>query len=223
MIAAPGQPARIFILERCRLFCQSMATLLRVQGGLRLVGSSADAGEFAATARAEAVDVLLLDAVARPADAVRLTRDIREELPGVSVVVVGVADRADAILEFLEAGASGYVPARASFAELVHTLESVSRGRAVCPPHVVSAVCARIRELASARAGRPGSDPEPLSPREREVLRLVARGRLNKEIAAELKISLCTVKNHVHHILRKLKVSRRKGVARLKAVEALLG
>src|SRR5262249_19690779 len=148
-------------------------------------------------------------------DTVRLTRDLSAEPSPVAVVVAAVEDRDETVLELLEAGASGYVLASASFTDLVRTLESVSRGETVCTPRIAAAVCQRIRALGRARALRPACPLGQLSPRETEILRFVACGRLNKEIAGELGISLCTVKNHVHNILRKLNVSHRRATGRL--------
>ena len=118
------------------------------------------------------------------------------------------------MLEFIEAGANGYVLKDSSFAEMLRTIKAVHQGQTPCSPRITASVFARISELSQARHRRERLPQVRLTPREKEILRLIAARLSNKEIAQQLDIALHTVKNHVHHILEKLQVHYRREAIR---------
>ena len=122
-------------------------------------------------------------------------------------------DEPDTILGCIEAGASGYVLQGAPAKEVAETIELVHQGRARCSPEMTAKMFARLASLKSKVAGN-ADGPMTLTPRELEVLSLVARGCSDKEIATELIIQVRTVKHHVHNILGKLDLHRRWEAAR---------
>ena len=147
--------------------------------------------------------------------ALRLIQKIKEEIHGTKIVIIGLSQRDELALEFIEAGATGYVFREGTLAELVRTIEAVRRNQAPCAPNIVASAFARINQLSAQQ--RQGNRPEQvvLTQREQDILSLVALGLSNKEIARHFSLSLSTVKNHVHNILDKLKVHHRREAVKL--------
>jgi DNA-binding NarL/FixJ family response regulator len=164
-----------------------------------------------------AVDVVLLDAGRRD-EALATAWQVGEELPGAKLLVFGVEREDQRVLDFVEAGARGYLLKGASTSDLAAALHDVHAGRTRCAPRIVEAVLARIRrlgELGEQVPARPEGPREPLTGRELQILHLLAAGLSNKEIGSRLQISLSTVKNHLHNLLVKLGVRRRREAIRL--------
>lgn len=134
-------------------------------------------------------------------------REIAAEWPDVALVALGLHEQRDEVIRCGRAGFSGYVPRNASIETLCKTLSEVVEGRLACPPEIAGGL---LRALF--RRDRPPEDVVTelaLTRRESEVLQLLGRGLSNKEIGSELFLSVATVKHHVHHVLEKLKLSRR--------------
>ena len=123
------------------------------------------------------------------------------------VVAVGVSAAESDVVECAEAGASGYFFVDQPIAELRAVVQAAVDDQVLCPPRVAATLLKRVSSLAQER--RCDSRLSRLTTRERQILHLIDAGRSNKEIASWLAIDLCTVKNHVHHIIEKLEVSRR--------------
>jgi DNA-binding NarL/FixJ family response regulator len=158
-------------------------------------------------------DVILLIAGEDLAESLRLTRRLRDDLPGALLLAIGNEASEETVVAFVEAGASGYHHGDEPVAALLRTVAAVQAGQPPCPSRVAAALFARLRELAGGRAGRPATPPAALSTRERTVAALLAEGLMNKAIARRLGLRLATVKNHVHNVLKKLGVRCRREVA----------
>ncbi|HSR68610.1 MAG TPA: response regulator transcription factor [Acidobacteriota bacterium] len=135
-------------------------------------------------------------------------RRLRSVCPNVKVLILGLEDCERKILQYVQSGACGYLLKKESFDDLVGVIEAAYNNEFKCAPNIASRVMARIQELVKSCDGTMDTDPE-LTPRELEILELIAEGLSNKEIAQRLDISPSTVKNHVHNLLAKLKVGRR--------------
>lgn len=162
-----------------------------------------------AVAERPASNVLVVD-VAAPCglEAIAMLRGQGLEMP---IIALGVRPDSRQVILCAEAGAAGYLFADASLQDLVDTISNVLAGRLVCPPNLAFDL---FRKLGSTRGAAPAG--AELTPREREVLRLMSSGQSNKEIARRLGIAVSTVKNHVHHILEKYHLcSRRQAAERL--------
>lgn len=201
---------RVFVLHSDRLLTEALEQSLADRPRVRLVGTAArrPARERLLGVRP---DVVLIDGSRERQEALAAVRDLKESLPELGLLPFGLTDL-EQVLDFIEAGASGYVPARASLAELITIVEAVNRGEAPCSSAVAAGAVKRLLDLSREVADR--RPPSPLTPREEEVLKLVARGLCNKEIAGSLGIALPTVKNHVHGILEKTGVSSRREAVR---------
>ena len=213
---------RVVVISGVCLYREGLAELLGRTGAISVVGSAADvAGGVARAARLdEPPDVVLLDTI--PADSVLRVAEVLDALPGVPVLALTVPNSEREILAIAEAGIAGFVTSDASIEELVAAIESVARGEALCSPSVAAALMRRLASLA--RTGNGATSPiGPLTTREREILELIDEGFSNKQIAQRLRIELPTVKNHVHHILVKLGVSRRAEAAALARASVLSG
>ena len=204
---------RVVLISGICLYREGLAELLGGTGAISVTGSAADVADGLALAARldEPPDVILLDTF--PADADARIAQVLEGLPGVPILALTVPNSEREILAVAEAGIAGFVTSDASVDELVAAIESVARGEALCSPSVAAALIRRLASLA--RSGQPASPIGPLTTREREILELIDEGFSNKQIAQRLRIELPTVKNHVHHILVKLGVSRRAEAAAL--------
>lgn len=205
-----GAPIRLHVVLGRRLLAEAVRGTFEACPDLHLEAVTADGVEAARQLCSQHADLVLVDASIDVESALATVRYLRDNVPRSKIVSLGVDEDGD-VLRFIEAGATGYVPATASFDDMVATLRDVHRGRADCAPEVAVRVLERIVDLSrSADDDHPPPPDHPLTPREQEVLELLADGLANKEIAARLDIALSTVKNHVHNLLEKLGVGRRR-------------
>ena len=200
--------ARVVIVSGLRLLRDGLAEALTHATGICVVAAVADAER----ARAAIVDhepsLVLLDIELR--DSLGLVRALHNAPRAPRIVVFAVSDSKDALLAYIEAGIDGYVPRDGSVADVVATVESVGRGETIVSPKLAASLFQRLADQRRRRAEpRVAPSAFDLTLRERQILSLVEQGLTNKEIARSLGIELATVKNHVHHVLEKLQVSRR--------------
>jgi len=195
---------QLLLLADVRLYREGLADVLVRGGAVGPVSTASDLDEALDALEESPAQIVLVglsagNTVPACAALVRACREAR--------VVALAVDSTDTVLAAVEAGVSGYVPRDASLADLVSTLQSVSKGEMPCSPRVAAELCRRLAQLA------PYSDPAlerpGLTDREREVFELVQKRLSNKEIARRLCIEVPTVKNHVHNVLYKLHVHRR--------------
>jgi DNA-binding NarL/FixJ family response regulator len=159
---------------------------------------------------------VLIDASFQTMEALALTWSARERFPEAQVMVLGLEHEDESVLEFIEAGAAAYLLKSASPAQLGEALRFLRDGQVHSSPRIAAAVVARITALEKERPTvLPSASCEPLTARELDTLSLMARGLRNKEIAHTLRITVQTVKNHVHNVLHKLRVHRRRDAVRL--------
>lgn len=205
---APGRmTARVVIVSGLRLLRDGLSEALAQSAGMSVAAAVADAERARAAIAAHEPTVVLVDIELR--DSLALVRAINE-LPAVPrVVVFAVSDSDDALLPYIEAGISGYVARDGSIADVVATVESVGRGETIISPRLAASLFQRLAEQRRHRETRTVPGGSALTVRERQILSLLEQGLTNKEIARALGIELPTVKNHVHSVLEKLKVSRR--------------
>jgi two-component system, NarL family, nitrate/nitrite response regulator NarL len=205
---------RLLVVDEVRLMGNAFETVLNQEPDIDVVGCATGVSE--ALPLVERCNMLLVSTTLPENGAWQLTRTVVHTHPSARVVVVGFAAGKLDILRYVEAGAAGYVLKEGSLAEMLGTLRAVHSRQALVSPDVAAVLMSRVAQLAAvcktagARRYTPPELTATLTPREREVLRLMAQNLSNTVIAERLTIELGTVKNHVHNILAKMNVSSRR-------------
>ncbi len=203
-MSAPAAPVRVLLVDDQALFREALATLLEVRPEIEVVGEAAD-GEAALRRAADLrPDVVLMDLHMPVLDGIAATRRLRVEQPGVRVLALTTFDDDEDVFTALRAGAVGYLLKDVTADRLVEALLAAARGESVLQPSVAARVVARVAALPDEAPRRPQPLVVPLSDRELDVLRRLAEGDSNREIAAALYLAEGTVKNHVTNVLAKL-------------------
>jgi DNA-binding NarL/FixJ family response regulator len=198
------RPVRVLIADDQALFREALVALLTVQPGIEVVGEAADGREAVAAAGRLGPDVVLMDLRMPVLDGVGATRQLTVDHPAVKVLALTTFDGDDEVFPALRAGAVGYLLKDVSTQRLVEAVLAAARGESVLAPSVAAKVVARVAAMPD--GDEPARQPlvDPLTGRELEILRLLAAGRSNREIARAVFLSEGTVKNHVTSILAKL-------------------
>ena len=204
--AAPEDRPRVLLADDHDLFRRGLRTLLEEQG-VRIVAEAADGSEAVAGVREHAPDVVLMDINMPVMTGVEATREIARIAPLTRVVVLTISDIDGDVIDAVLAGACGYLLKDASIDELLRGIDAAVAGDSLVSPQVAAKLLQRVRAAGpSASEKRAGAE---LSERELDVLRLIANGKDNGQIAADLHISPKTVKNHISNILMKLGIENR--------------
>ncbi|GDY29270.1 response regulator [Gandjariella thermophila] len=207
-------PVRVFLVDDHALFRAGVrAELDSAAGDVEVVGEAGSVAEAVAGIVHRQPDVVLLDVHMPEGGGAEVLRRVRPDHPGVVFLALSVSDAAEDVIAVIRAGARGYVTKTISGHELARSIRRVAEGDAVFSPRLAGFVLDAFSERPGAA---PVGDPELdlLTPRERDVLRLLARGYAYKEIAAELFISVKTVETHVSSVLRKTQLSNRYELSR---------
>jgi DNA-binding NarL/FixJ family response regulator len=197
-------PVRVLLVDDQALFREALATLLAVRDEVEVVGEAADGAEALDRAAALHPDVVLMDLRMPRLDGIAATRRLRAAQPDVRVLALTTFDTDEEVFAALRAGAVGYLLKDVSSQRLVEAVLAAARGESVLQPSVAAKVVARVAALPDEAVPRPRPPLVPLSERELAVVRLLAEGRSNKEIAADLYLAEGTVKNYVTALLGKL-------------------
>jgi DNA-binding NarL/FixJ family response regulator len=221
-----AEPIRVLMVWRHRVLGEAVAASLRGRTEVEVVAAAGEPGEAERILGRTPVDVVLVDASLEPAVAVEITHLLRDRYLGLQVLPFGLPREEDAV-PFIEAGAGGFLCREASLDEVVEAVTGAARGLAPSSLPLAARVARRIEELdlgrrQDRRGGEAAAADFGLTEREEEVLGAIARGLSNKEIAHRLGIRTATVKNHVHAVLVKLGVRRRREAVRLAYETGLL-
>jgi len=194
------QVAEVFLLAENRLLREALIRILNTKSNIRVVGAAPYSQAAQEKITAARPGIVLLDSIGLVFSDTKLVSALRSVIPGVKVVMVDMEPDQGKFLRAVREGVVGYVLKDASAMEVVSAINAVAAGEAVCPPSLSMAMFHCV-----ARHYRSPQDATRiLSRRERELMLLLREGLTNKEIAARLHLSEQTVKNHVHHILRKV-------------------
>ncbi len=192
------------------LFRRGLTIVLEAEGDIMVVGQAPD-GEVAVVKAAElAPDVILMDVRMPHLDGIEATRRIRRSAPMSRIIMLTVSDEEDDLFDAIKAGANGYLLKEVSIEEVADTVRAVMTGASRLSPAMAAKL---VNEFGAASAPIPGDDPTDeasyLTDQELDVLKRVARGRANSDIAAELAVTESTVRNHVANILAKVQLRSR--------------
>jgi DNA-binding NarL/FixJ family response regulator len=217
-------PVRVLLVDDQALFREALAVLLGMRDDVVVVGEAGDGDEALRRAAALGPDVVLMDLRMPVLDGIGATRRLRVEQPEVRVIALTTFDDDADVFAALRAGAVGYLLKDVSSARLVEAVLAAARGESVLEPSVAAKVVARVAELPDPAEPRERRQAlvVPLSGRELDVLRLLAEGRSNREIATALFLAEGTVKNHLTTVLAKLGVrDRTQAALRARALDLL--
>ncbi len=207
--------ARLVIADDHELARAGLRTMLIGQNWVELIGEARNGREALAICRRLQPDLALIDVRMPDMDGLATCRNIKQEFPLTSVILITMHESPQYLLEALKSGASGYVLKDITQRELLTTVRRVLRGESVLNPEIVVRALKRLSGTTSLQSELPTVQ---LSPREHEVLQLLAQGQTNRQIARALTVSVSTIKIHVEHILAKLGVGDRTQAA-VRAIE----
>ena len=207
---------RILLADDHDLFREGLAGLIDAQPDLEVVGQGADGLEALALARDLHPDLIVIDIKMPVCDGLEATRLIRAAWPEARIVILTVHDEDEKLFEAIKAGASGYILKDTNSTDFLRSVRGSVAGEAALPPRLAARLLEEFARLAKQAApDAPSSAAPDLTPREREVLNLIATGATDKEISAQLSLSLHTVKSHVRSILSKLHAANRRQAVKL--------
>jgi len=216
------EPIRVLLVDDHVLFRKGLASLIDPLEDMEVVGEAGDGREALERARELMPDLILMDIHMPGWDGLKATQLIKEEMPYVKIVMLTISDDDEDIFEAIKSGAQGYILKNLEPEDLFEMLRGVYRGEASISGLTAARILNEFARLAQ-RKSSVSSSGESLTPREREVLQLVAQGATNKEIASQLFIAENTVKNHLRNILAKLHVQNRVQAAAYALREGLIG
>ena len=199
-----NKPIRVSLVEDVPATRESLLALLRRADALRCLNTYATGEEALRGVPAEPPEVLLVDINLPGLSGIEVVARLKPQLPGVQMLMLTTYEDSDLIFDSLRAGASGYLIKNMRPKELVQAIEQVHAGGAPMSMQIARKVVSYFQQ-----SGRAGGEVAALSPREHEILALLAKGFLYKEIADQLGISLSTVRGHAHAIYEKLHVQSR--------------
>ena len=209
-------PIRVLVVDDQRIVRQGLTTILKYEPGIEVAGQAADGLQAVELVGELAPDVVLMDLKMPRLGGIPATRRICRQWPETQVIILTTYDADDLVFEGIKAGAKGYLLKDASAEELVAAIRGVMRGESSIDPAVARRVMEEFQRLAASEAvGRSRTEVrdeplvEPLTPREEDVLDLLAEGLSNREIAGRLHLTEGTVRNYVSTIIAKLQANDR--------------
>jgi DNA-binding NarL/FixJ family response regulator len=219
------EPIRVIIADDHALFRRGLEMVLAEDEGIQLVGQASDGAEAVQVAAETVPDVVLMDIRMPKTSGIEAARLMKEVAPSAKIVILTISDEEDDLFEAIRAGASGYLLKDIPLDEVADAVRSVHGGQSLINPSMAGKLLSEFATLA-----RRDEEEQPvkhapapkLTDREMEVLRLVARGMNNRDIAKELFISENTVKNHVRNILEKLQIHSRMEAVMIAVREKLI-
>jgi two-component system, NarL family, nitrate/nitrite response regulator NarL len=194
-----GPPYRVLLVEDHRVVAEGLAALLDDDTDLQVVGWVETVADAARLSLPEPVEVVVADYWLSDGTGVEAVGSLRTRWPDAAVLFLSVDDSDEAMLAALEVGAAGYLVKSAGGADVISAVRRAAEGEILVPPHRLAALLTLRRERAE-RSRRLDS----LTPREREILSLMAEGMDNRQVAQRLHVSYATVRSHVRHLLGKL-------------------
>lgn len=214
--------ARVVVADDQSVVREGIVMLLGLLPGIEVVGAAKDGEEAVALVAEHAPDVVLMDLRMPRCDGVEATRRIRRDFPGTQVVVLTTFADDDSLFPALRAGARGYLTKDAGGDEIVRAVHAVLSGEAGLSPAIQRRLLEQVTEDPLPRAGGGGTEPpDGMTPREAEVLVLIAEGMSNAEIARSLHISQATVKSHINNLFAKAGLRDRAQAVRYAYVRGL--
>ncbi|MFZ6030175.1 MAG: response regulator [Chloroflexota bacterium] len=206
---------RLLLVHEILLMCNILTAALSDEPDIEVVGYATSTEEALDKIQKFKADMVLTSSHLPECGALHLVESISSRVPSTQVLILGITEKRERVLQFVEAGASGYVTKDSTMDDLLNTIRATHHGTAVASPQITAALIERLSDYAQMFSGVESSVIEnaALTPREIDVLELLGRNFTNQQIAEQLIIEVGTVKNHVHSILNKLNVNTREEAA----------
>lgn len=210
-MSRPNERISVALIEDNRLVREAVASLLNRAADLRVVAG--DPSDLEAIVQDIDARVVLLDLGLEHGDSLRIAGEVRKNFPGVRVVVMDLLPAEEEVTDFVSAGVSGFIMKDAAVEVVMSTIRSVAAGMKVLPDQITGTLFSEIARETVSKGGTRGLDSVRMTPREKEVIDLIAEGLSNKAIAKALDISTHTVKSHLRNIMDKLTLHSRLQIA----------
>lgn len=204
---------RILIADDHRVVREGLAAILKSRSDMDVVGEAINGFEVIEKTKALKPDVILMDISMPQMNGVEATRAVREISPEIGIVVLTMHDDDATIFELVRTGVHGYLLKDADSSEIVKAIQSIYKGESIIHPSIARKILGEFSQRGSEQVKKAPRQMYNLSGREVDVLRRVAKGKTNKEIASELHLSEKTIKNHVRNIFHKMGVYDRTEAA----------
>ena len=205
---------RILIIEDNRVLRDGLTVMLNEQPDMHVVATIGSGNNVLLKASETKPHVILLDVGLKNYNELSVVESVRKNLPDAKVIGMGFIPSQSDIVEFVAAGASGFILKDASIKEFLRTIQSIAKGAKVLPPSLTDSLFSHVVDLAVRNKKVKPSSAVRMTNREREIIALIADGLSNKEIAQRLNIATHTVKSHVHNIMEKLALHTRLQIAK---------
>ncbi|HZN03251.1 MAG TPA: response regulator transcription factor [Candidatus Polarisedimenticolia bacterium] len=215
---SPNRKIRVLLADDHTLVRQGLRALLEREADIKIIGEARNGREAVNRVLALKPDIVVMDISMPHLNGFEATRRIAAECPETRVVALSLHKEEHHVQALLRAGARGYVPKDAPASELLAAIRAVDGGGCYLHPQISAKVVDGYLD-----GNRPPGESEPLTPREREVLQLVAEGRTNRLIASELRLSIKTVEAHRARIMTKLKIHNAAGLTRYAIGRGIIG
>jgi DNA-binding NarL/FixJ family response regulator len=204
---------KILLIEDNRILRDGIKAIINKQSDLRIVAVSEGNHDTLLQARKLKPHVVLVDLGLRNTNGLHIVTALTKALPQTKVIGMGLIPSQLDIVEFVEAGAAGFILKDATIEDFLETIRAVAHGTRILPPLLTESLFTHIVELALRKGRGKLQGAVRMTKREREIIVLIAEGLSNKEIAARLNLSIFTVKSHIHNILEKMALHSRLEIA----------
>ncbi len=204
---------KIFLIEDNRILRDGIKAIINKQADLRIVASTEGNHDTLQQAKGLKPQVVLIDLGLRNADGLRVVTALTKELPQTKIIGMGLIPSQLDIVEFVQAGASGFILKDATIEDVLRTIRLVAQGVRILPPLLTGSLFTHVVDHALRKGKGKLLDAVRMTKREREIIVLIAEGMSNKEIAERLNLSTYTVKSHIHNILEKMALHSRLEIA----------
>jgi two-component system response regulator DegU len=206
---------KLLVIEDNRLLREGITAMIKEQSDLKVVAALGTSENILKKINTLKPNVALLDLGLRSQNSLQVVKSVKKNFTGVKIIVMDLVPVQEEVLEFVQAGVSGFILKDATVDDFLRTIRSVAQGNKVLPPHLTGSLFSQIVEHAVRGPKRSSLIKSVrMTKREKQVIELVADGLTNKEIAQKLHLSTYTVKSHVHNILEKLALHTRVQIAK---------
>ena len=205
---------KILLIEDNRILRDGIRVIINGQIDLKVVGASGGNHDTMQQARNLSPRVVLLDLGLRNENGLGVVMTLTKELPQIKVIGMGLIPTQQDVIEFVQAGAAGFILKDASVDDMLATIRAVAQGTSILPPVLTGSLFTHVVEAAIRKGKVRLTEAVRMTKREREIIALIAEGMSNKEIAQRLNLSTYTIKSHIHNILEKMALHSRLEIAK---------